>query len=338
VDVAWEHFKKGEIEDFGLTLPDYWHDKSKIDLFSNGYANKAWFYVDQPQPDMGMWLNQDEEIFKDQNVRLAFSYAMNFDKVIKTVLRNDYFRLNTGTTGYGKYTNSEIKARGFDLEKVRELMTKSGWTRGKDGIWEKGKMRYSVRVTYGASHHEARLVILKEEAKKAGIELELQLLDASAAFKTMLEKKHQVAWSAWGAQYRPDYWDLYHSANAHRPQSNNFSNTDNKELDKLIDGFRAELNEEKRYELAHQIQKIIFDEGAYVPTFFIPYFRQAYWRWWKLPKVMATKMSEGLFDPFGTYGGLFWFDGKMRDETLAAKKAGKKFPPVTIIDETYKKL
>jgi microcin C transport system substrate-binding protein len=338
VDVAWEHFKKGELEAFGLTLPDYWHEKSKIDIFTNGYAHKAWFYVDQPQTEMGMWLNQDEEIFKDLNVRLAFNYAMNFDKVIKSVLRNDYFRLQTGTTGYGKYTNSAIKARGFDLDKVRELMTKSGWARGKDGIWEKDNKRYSVRITFGAPHHEARLVVLKEEAKKAGIELELQLLDGSAAFKTTQEKKHQVAWTGWGAQYRPDYWSQYHSANAHKTQTNNISNTDNKELDKLIDAYRAELVEEKRYELAHKIQQMIFDDGAFIPSFLVPYFREAYWRWWKLPKVMATKMGGELFDPFGASGGLFWLDAKTRDETLAAMKAGKKFPPVTTIEETYKKL
>lgn len=338
VDVTWEHFKKGELEDFGLTLPDYWHEKSKNDLFTDGYIHKAWVYVEQPQSDMGMWLNQDDEIFKDQNVRLALHYGMNFDKVIKTVLRNDYFRLHTGTTGYGKYTNDKIRARDYDLEKVKELMTKSGWARGKDGIWEKGGQRYAVRITYGAPHHEGRLVVLKEEAKKAGIELELQLLDGSAAFKTMREKKHQVAWTGWGAQYRPDYWDQYHSANAHITQSNNLSNTDNKELDKLIEGFRSELNEEKRYEIAHKIQQMIYDEGAYIPSFYIPYFRQAYWRWWRLPKVMATKMSETLFDPFGTSGGLFWFDEKLYTETMAAKKAGKKFPPVTIIDETFKKI
>ncbi|MEZ4742990.1 MAG: extracellular solute-binding protein [Bdellovibrionota bacterium] len=336
LNVAWEHFKRAELDAFSLTLPDYWHDKSKIDVFTKGYTHKVWFFVDQPQPDYGMWLNQAVDIFKDRNVRLAFAHAMNFEKVLKEVLRGDYFRLQTGTTGYGKYTNTEIRAREFSIKKVTQLMTSSGWKRGADGIWIKGKQRYAVRVTYGAPHHTERLVVLKEEAKKAGIELELQLLDANASFKSMLEKQHQVAWTGWGPQYRPQYWGQYHSENANKPQTNNFSNTASKEIDSLIDQYKNELDEETRYGLARKIQAAIAYEGAYIPTFLVPYFRQGYWRWWKFPKVAATKMSESLFDLFGSTGGLFWLDQDTKEETLGAMKAGKSFAPVTITDKTYK--
>ncbi len=335
-NVAWEHFKKGELDGYGLTLPDYWHSKSKTEVFEKGYVHKIWFYNDSPQPDYGIWLNQDVEIFKDKNVRLAFSHAMNIEKVIKDVLRNDYMRANTGTSGYGKYTNRNIKAREFSIKKVEEYMQKSGWKRGADGIWEKNGKRYAVRVTYGAPHHTDRLVVLKEEAKKAGIELNLQLLDPSASFKSMLEKKHEVAWSGWSASMRPQYWGQYHSVNAHKPQTNNFSNTDDKEIDKAIDEYRNTIEEDKKVALAHKIQELIHENGAYVPTFLVPYFRSAYWRWWRFPKVPATKLSDSILDPLGFTGGLFWFDAKLKEETLAAKKDGKAFKPVTIIDDTFK--
>ena len=39
-----------------------------------------------------------------------------------------------------------------------------------------------------------RLVVLREEAKKAGIDLKLKLLDSSSAFKSFLEKKHEIAY------------------------------------------------------------------------------------------------------------------------------------------------
>jgi microcin C transport system substrate-binding protein len=69
----------------------------------------------------------------------------------------------------------------------------------------------------------------------------------------------------------------------------------------------------------------------------VPYVREAYWRWWRLPKVPGTKNSGNLFDPFSiATGGLFWYDAQLREETLAAKKKKKKLPPVTIIEETYK--
>jgi microcin C transport system substrate-binding protein len=89
--------------------------------------------------------------------------------------------------------------------------------------------------------------------------------------------------------------------------------------------------------LALQIQQKIHDIGAFLPTFMVPYVRQAFWRWWRLPKVPGTKHTNDLFDPFDTStGGLFWCDQALREETLKAKKKKKKLPPVTIVDTTYR--
>ena len=52
--------------------------------------------------------------FKDVNLRYAFAHAMNVEKVIADVLRNDYFRLESAYVGYGPYTNKAIQARRYD--------------------------------------------------------------------------------------------------------------------------------------------------------------------------------------------------------------------------------
>ena len=336
-NLMWEHFKKAQQDVFRITFPDYWHVKSKTPVIENGYVHRIWFFNDTQQSAMGMWLNLDREIFKDKNVRYAFAHAMNVQKVIEKVLRNDYFRLEQHYVGYGRYSNDSIRARRFDLTKVDDYMKKSGWNRGPDGIWAKNGMRFSVEVTYGFEGHTPRLVVLKEEAKKAGIELRLQLLDSAASFKKFLEKKHEVAWMAWSTGMRPAFWQHYHSANAHKPQTNNISNTDDPELDKMIDAFRNSLDEAERIDLSLKIQAKIHETGAFIPTFMVPYLRQAYWRWWRLPEIPGTKNSDDLFDPFSTAtGGMFWYDKKLHEETLAAKKKKIKLPPVTIIDETYK--
>ncbi|MCX5880819.1 MAG: extracellular solute-binding protein, partial [Deltaproteobacteria bacterium] len=220
-NMLWEYFKKGKEDVFGLTIPKYWHDKTQIPVFEKGYAHKIWFFNDTQQSAMGLWLNQDRDIFKDPNVRYAFSHAMNIEKVIDQVLRGDYFRLEQAFMGYGPYTNDTIQARRFDLEKVDHYMKASGWHRGTDGIWEKEGKRFSVEVTYGFEEHTPRLVVLKEEAKKAGIELLLQQSDPTAAFKKFLEKNFDVAWMGWSTSLRPQYWEHFHSINAHKPQTNN---------------------------------------------------------------------------------------------------------------------
>jgi microcin C transport system substrate-binding protein len=337
INIAWEYFKKAKIDIFGITIPKYWHEKTKIDVVEKGYVYKKWFFNDTQQSGQGMWLNQDKNIFKDKNVRYAFAHAMHIQEVIKKVLRKDYFRLEHGFVGYGRYSNTKIRARRFDRKQVNYYMKKSGWKKGLDGIWEKKGQRFSVEVSYYFDEHTPRLVVLREEAKKAGIDLRLQKLDHSTWYKKVMEKKHDIAWVGWSTSLRPQYWEHFHSINAHKPQTNNITNTADPKMDKLIDRFRNSLDEEERIKLSKKIQSKIHEICPYVPTFMVPFVRQAYWRWWRLPKTPGTKHTGDLFDPFGSSaGGLFWYDEALHKETKAAMKKGITFPPVTIKDETYK--
>jgi microcin C transport system substrate-binding protein len=336
-NLQWEYFKKGKLETFGLTLPKYWHERSNHSLFTRGYINKIWFFNDQERSAMGMWLNQDKAVFKDKQVRYAFAHAMNVERVINKVLRKDYFRLSQATFGYGRYTDYSIKPRTYDIARVERLMTDAGWVRGSDGIWTKNNLRFSVKVTYSYEEHMPRLVVLKEEAAKAGVELILERLDPSASYKKVMEKKHDVGWVAWSTGMRPSYWQHWHSDNAHKPQTNNITNTDNPDMDALIDAYRASLDEEERIVLAKKIQRLIHDEGAFVPTFMVPYVRLGYWRWLQLPEFHGTRRSDDLFDPFSTMtGGLFWIDSEMKKQTLDAMKKGQSFEPVVIINKQFK--
>lgn len=335
-NIMWEYFKKQRLDTFGITLPEFWHIKSNTSAVQKGYVHRIWFFNDTPQSAQGMWLNQDRPIFKDRRVRYAFAHAMNIERVIEKVLRKDYFRLEQGFVGYGDYTDETIRARRFDIKKVNELMTEAGWKRGKDGIWQKNGTRFSVVVTYGTDVHTPRLVVLKEEAKKAGVELRLQLLDPSASYKKVMEKKHDVHWGGFGTSMRPQYWEHFHSANAHKPQTNNITNTDDPEMDKLVDAYRNSLDADERKALSKKIQAEFHAIGSFVPTFMIPYVRHAYWRWLQLPEVPGTRWSEDLFDPFSRMtGGLFWYDKNVYDETKRAMKKGRNFQQVTIIDKTF---
>ncbi len=337
VNLQWEYFLKAELDSFGLTMPQFWHIKSNTPVVAKGYVEKIWFFNDTPQSAQGLWLNQDREIFKAHQLREAFAHAMNIEKVMATVLRNDYFRLESAYVGYGRYSNEGLRARRFDLARVDRLMQAAGWQRGPDGIWQQGGQRFSVEVAYSREEHTPRLVVLKEEARKAGIELRLQRLDPAAQYKKVMEKRHDVGWLGWSTGMRPHFWEFWHSVNAHRPQTNNITNTDDPELDQLIDRYRASLDEAERIALAQKIQTRVHALGAFVPTFMVPYFREAYWRWWRFPEPPATRLSDSLFDPFGsTSGGLFWFDPERYEETRKAKRQGIRFAPATRRDTTFK--
>jgi microcin C transport system substrate-binding protein len=337
INIAYQYFRKGELDSFPLLMPRLWHKKAQGRIFEQGYAGKIKFYNSVPRPISGLFLNEDAPLLSDRNVRYAIAHALNIDKVINTVLHGDYERLQTAHEGYGDYSNPDIRAREFDLDKANRLLNEAGWdTRGPDGIRQKGGQRLSIRVTYYSSGHNDRLVILAQEARKAGIELSLQLLDPSAAFKQILENKHQAAWMAWsGGGLSPRYWQFYHSDNAHKPQTNNVTNTDNPEIDAKIDAYRAATDKASRVKLARELEQLVFEQGSFIPTFKVPYTREAFWRWLKLPDFHGTRSTDSLFDPLGSTGGLFWIDSDEQQRVEEAKSRNKALDPVMIVNKRW---
>ena len=350
-NTAWLHFLKGEIDSFGLTIPEFWHDKSDDNAFKRGYIAKYWFYHDLPVQPAGLYLNTAKPLLDDINIRYGLSHSINIERVIQTVLRGDYERLSTFTLGYGAYDNTSIKPRDFDLKKAADYFERAGFTsKDRYGIRvmknEDGKViaRLSFDVTYGRPLHTDRLVVLKQEAKKAGVELNLELLDSAASFKKMREKKHEIAWLTWTAGgFAPSYWQHFHSINANVTQTNNVSNTAIPEMDELIMKFRAASGLEERVGLAHTLEQMVHDHGAFIPTYKVPYTREAAWRWIELPEWIGTETSGSLINSqansYGfSNGGLFWINEEKKQEILAMKNRGEAMDPLTIIDQTYRNL
>jgi microcin C transport system substrate-binding protein len=196
----------------------------------------------------------------------------------------------------------------------------------------------SLRVTYYNQDHTSRLVVFKEEARKAGVELTLQYLDPSAAYKQIMEKKHQIALMAWaGGGLAPRYWEFFHSDNANRPATNNVTNTADPLLDEKITDYRKATTREERVRLARELEQMVHDRAVFIPTYKVPYTREAFWRWIRLPRGHATRTTDMVINPFGTSsGGLFWIDEEVKAEVQRARPIGEKFERIEILDETWR--
>jgi microcin C transport system substrate-binding protein len=202
----------------------------------------------------------------------------------------------------------------------------------------KDGQRMEFNVLYASDDATPKLVVLAEEMKKAGVKMNLELKDWSAMLKQMNSNKHQVSFSGFGSVVSgvPDFWSIWHGANANIENSNNLSNVNDTTLNELIDNFKKSTEKDQRVRLARDIEARINELSVLIPAYTAPFFRQAYWRWWRLPKVPATNLSEGAFSPFSpSSGGLFWYDKVLHEETKKALAQKKTFPPVTVVDRTY---
>ena len=84
-------------------------------------------------------------------------------------------------------------------------------------------------------------------------------------------------------------------------------------------------------DLAAKIEQIIYDDAGWVNGWKQPFYRLGYWRWVKWPAAFNVMQSMDYEQYW-----LFSIDADAEKETLAAKDAGKTFPPQILTFDQFK--
>lgn len=340
---AFETFRAGEIDAYPLNLPERWH-RSLPDndpLVEKGYVHKYTFFNQVPRPTYGLWINSSRPLLNNRDIRVGLQYSCNWDQVIKQVFYGDYIRLNQAEEGFGEFTDPGIKARPFDAAKAAESFAKAGFTeRGSDGIFKNARgERLSFTITNSYKVLEPALVVIKEEAKKAGVEFNLETPEGTAAWKKYNERKHDLAFTAFNVSVEmyPRFWEDWHSSNAYKKDgsiqtdTNNFTMMNDKELDAWIDRYDKSADKAEMKDLAWKIERRVYDSANFVPAFQSPWYRLGAWRWLHHPGQFDARTARNFEENW-----LFWIDEDERAATMEAMKSGKTFPKVVKVIDRWK--
>ncbi len=347
---VFEAFKRGDIDQFGLNLAEYWYEKlpdSDPDVQA-GYIHKTTFYNQRPRPPFGLWMNTARPLLDNRDIRLGISHATNWKMVIEKFFRGDNQRLNTANDGFGDYSHPTLTAREFDLAKAQEHFADAGFTRrGADGILvNEAGQKLSFTLSTGYESMRDVTTILRQEAAKAGLDLRLEILDSTVGWKKVQEKRHDISFVAFGRfmeQY-PRFWDYYHSDNAWdraflddgtvnpdrqlKTQTNNLEAFAVPEMDRLIEQYRASSDRDEMIALSHRMIELHHDHASFVPGFYQGFFRVGHWRWLRYPEGFSYRHSDGPGELF-----VHWIDTGMKEETEAAMREGRTFEPsITVYD------
>tara|TARA_R110002072_G_scaffold36524_3_gene107537 strand:+ start:22380 stop:24323 length:1944 start_codon:yes stop_codon:yes gene_type:complete len=350
---VFEAFKRGDLDQFGLNLAEYWYDKLPNDDkdVQNGYIHKSVFYNQHPRPTYGLWMNSHKPLLDSLDVRTGIQHATNWQLVIDKFFRGDYVRMQTSSDGYGEFSHPTLKSRLYDINKAQEYFAKAGFVnRGSDGILvnDKGE-RLSFTLTTGYESLKDILTIMKEEASKTGLEFRIEVLDSTAGWKKVQEKKHDIAFSALSVSLEmyPRFWETYHSDNAYdnafledgsvnpartvKTQTNNMEMMAIPEMDQMINTYRASSDKQEMIDLAYKMTQLHHDNASFSPGFYQPFYRVGHWRWIRYPDDFNVKHSRSPAEYY-----VQWIDTKMKEETLAAKKNGESFESEINIYDQYK--
>lgn len=342
LEKAFVLFKRGEIELFPLGQPKFWYEKTEIPQVFDGYVEKATFFNDYPRSPYGLYFNQAYPPLANLDIRIGLQHATHWQRVIDYDMRGDANRLHIMNDGFGKFSNTNIITREFSPAKAAEAFARAGYNKkGNDGIWmnEQGQ-KLAFTITYAKSAFVDQIMQrLKEEALKAGVEYKLDGLDGTESFQKSSQKKHQIAFAAWGITPPfPDYFEFFHSSDAFEPgtrtpraMTNNIFTYANPETDKILEANRNARSEEEVVSTSHRIEEIIHNEALLCPGWKKDFYRYAYWRWVRWPEKHNIRISD---EP--EMGYVFWIDEETKKETLQAMREGKTFPEVNRVYDDYR--
>lgn len=337
-EIVKKYFYDGQIDQFFQIIPTEWAAGESAEAIKKGWIDRQYHFYVPLTGVSGIIMNTAFPLFADKNVRWGMYYAVNIQKMIDTELRGEYARYhNIGLAhvfGGIKFNAEDLRKPDFDPKKAGEFFDKAGYSLfDSDGIRKNAAgQRLSFELLYSSPNHTARLSILREEAKKAGLDMQLKL-QQTGIFTSILEKNFQAWWGAMSTGLYGSYWQYFHSENA-KPQTNNFWSYANPEMDKLLDAFEAEPSLAKKAELQQKIERMVHEEALVVPNYYVPFTRLASWKWVRYPAWLGQQFDDSWSDPIN--GGYFWIDEAIRKEVLAAKKSGQAYKPLLIKDETFK--
>ncbi len=216
--------------------------------------------------------NEKNPLFKDRNVRVALSHLFNRKQLIEKF----YFgRSVEGRSPFyynSPFTSPQIKPIEFNPEKAKALLKKAGWEDSeKKGILQKtidGKpVEFHFSLLLPNRDVEKFFTLYKEDLKKAGIDMEIKLIEWNTFSKLLDEQKFDAVTLSWGGgDVEDDLKQIWHTDSS-KPGGSNFISYSNKEVDNLIDKAREEMDKNKRKLMWQKVSKLIADDAPYTFLF-----------------------------------------------------------------------
>jgi microcin C transport system substrate-binding protein len=113
---GFESFKAGELDYWSENSAKNWATRFDFDAFRRGQVVKEKLPVKQVAPMQAFAFNIRRPQFQDPRVREAFNLAFNFEQANKTLLYDQYLRVNS------YFDNSELGAKGLPQGRELEIL------------------------------------------------------------------------------------------------------------------------------------------------------------------------------------------------------------------------
>ena len=214
---------------------------------------------------MSLGFNHESPIYSDVNVRLAMNHAIDWDTINQAFFQGNAPRLAVHINK--PWRNEALEPYPYDLAKVDELMTASGWTKNAAGYWEKDgqELAPSIMVYYAQSSERYEILLsLVDQLNKAGFKAEPYYLESAAAFEKLDKREVDDMFMIGSCTSYEGQGDLSDLA---ADSASNYGRWRNDEFEEVYAQLLTEFDVETRRELIYQLQDIIYADAPQIPLY-----------------------------------------------------------------------
>lgn len=329
--LAFEKVKKGEIDIYTVGKAQWWVEEvPEIDAVKRGLLQPRKFFNKRPIGTSGIAINMGREPLNDLRVRRALQHLYNRELMIEKLFFGEYSPLDSYYQG-GVYQNPKNRRMEYDPVTAVELLEESGWTEINDaGYRVRDGRELRLKLVYPNAQLEPSLTILQEDAKAAGIAVDLQLLTPAASWKALQEKEYDLMSVAWGALVFPNPESSFSGKLAELKGNNNVTAFKNDRVDALCEEYDTEYDVARRIEIIREIDGLLYDEQPYVLGWYLAPLRLVYSNKFKMPPWGIGPLTDQSDEHF-----LWWVDPEQEKLVDEARRDPSKTLPVVPIDNRY---
>jgi len=310
-NLAFEMFKKGDLDYFFINRSKTWVEELNFDKIQKGLIEKRKVFSNNPRGIQGYAFNTRRPPFDDIRVRKAFTLLQNRELMIQKLFYNEYLPDNSYFPG-SVYENPNDPKNPYDPDAALKLLAEAGWKdRDAQGRLTKGGSPLEVEMLYNDKQLETFLTVYQDDLRKVGINLNLRLVTQETMFKLVItDRQFQIVDMAWGAGIFPDPEQEWHSSLADVSNTNNITGFKDPKIDQITEKYNKSFDQQERVALIKELDGIMTNQYHYALAWYPPAQRIVYWNKFGQPPGTLSRTGDYIGSPISGPGipQMWWID------------------------------
>ncbi len=226
--------------------------KDQLQLLKAPYLNTEYLGINLKQ-------NPSNPLMK-KKVRQALNYGFDRAQMLKTLRNNIGKPADAGFTprGLPSYNADAAPGYNYNPDKARQLLKEAGYPNGK-GLSE-------IELLTNKDYLDLCTFIARQW-EDLGVKVKIELMESATLRQQMTNGNADFFRASWIADY-PDaesFFTVFYSKNAAPPRYTRFENA---KFDQLYEQALQENEDAKRYDLYHQMDRILIEEAPVIFLFY----------------------------------------------------------------------